>query len=49
MPLIRHSAAIVYRPRGPVILVVLTYRPKIQPAASRRLGASLARLVLSRR
>jgi hypothetical protein len=42
---IRHTAAIVYGPREPKIVVLLTYRHKIDPAASLALGARLARLV----
>jgi hypothetical protein len=42
---IRHTAAIVYRPSGPKIVVLLTYRQKIDPAASLALGARLAALV----
>lgn len=42
---VRHSAAIVYGPRGPVIAVVLTWRPKIRGAASRALGGALIRAV----
>jgi hypothetical protein len=39
---LRHSAAIVYGARGPTIVVVLTYRPKLRPEAA----ATLARRVL---
>lgn len=39
---IRHTAALVYGARGPTIVVVLTYRPKLRPEAS----ATLARRVL---
>jgi hypothetical protein len=41
---LRHSAALVYGPRGPVIVVVLTYRPGLVPADSQVLGARVARL-----
>jgi hypothetical protein len=40
-----HTAAIVYGPRGPKIVVVLTYRSGIRVAEARRLGASVYRLV----
>jgi hypothetical protein len=39
---IRHSAAIVYGPEGPTIVVVLAYRPGLARAAA----ANLARLVV---
>lgn len=42
---IRHTAAILYGPRGPTIVVLLTYRSKIDPGASLALGRQLARLV----
>jgi beta-lactamase class A len=42
----RHSAALVYAPTGPVVVVALTYRPGIDPGGSRRFGARLARLAL---
>ena len=35
---LRHSAAIVYGPRGPTILVVLTYRARLPLADARELG-----------
>jgi hypothetical protein len=35
---VRHSAAIVYGPRGATILVVLTYRPKLAVAEARELA-----------
>ena len=35
---LRHSAAVVYAPGGPRIVVLLTYRPAIQPHASVVLG-----------
>ena len=42
----RGTAAIVYLPRGPKIVVVLAYKPpKIDPRAARALGAKVARLV----
>lgn len=37
----RHSAAVVYGPRGPVILVALTYQPGLPRAAAARFGAEL--------
>ena len=37
---VRHTAAILYRPSGPVIVVVLTFRPdEVSLTASRTLGA----------
>jgi hypothetical protein len=44
---LRHSAAIVYTVRGPVIVVVLTYRPTIRPLASRSLAERVLRAVLT--
>ena len=41
---VRHSAAIVYGPRGPTILVVLTYRARLPLADARRLGARFVRI-----
>jgi hypothetical protein len=43
---LRHSAAIVYLPAGPLIVVVLTYRPDLRPQESRALGARTIRLLL---
>ena len=37
----RHSAAIVYTPRGPVVVVALTYRTGLTRTAAARLGAEL--------
>jgi hypothetical protein len=34
----RHTAAIVYGPRGPRIVVILTYAPGLQLATARELG-----------
>jgi len=42
---IRHTAAILYGPRGPKIVVLLTYRSKIDAGASLALGRRLAQLV----
>ena len=42
---IRHTAALVYGPGAPKIVVLLTYRRKIDPAASLSLGGELARLL----
>jgi Beta-lactamase enzyme family len=42
---LRHSAAIVYRPSGPMIAVVLTYRPGLRHADALALGAAVARLI----
>jgi beta-lactamase class A len=41
----RGSAALAYLKSGPKIVVVLTYRPDVDDAASKRLGAEVARLV----
>jgi hypothetical protein len=43
---LRHSAAIVYGPHGPTILVVLTYRPGLSLAEARELGRRVVRLTL---
>jgi hypothetical protein len=42
---LRHSAAVVYRPSGPVIAVVLTYRPGLRHADSLAVGRELVRLI----
>jgi hypothetical protein len=42
---LRHTAAIVYGRRGPVIVVVLTYRPGLALAEARALGSRVARLL----
>ncbi|HEU0337677.1 MAG TPA: serine hydrolase [Gaiellaceae bacterium] len=42
----RHSAALVYAPAGPVVVVALTYRRGIDPAGSRRFGARVGRIAL---
>ena len=42
---VRHTAAIVYTRRGPTIAVLLTYRPRLDPSASRALGARLVDLL----
>ncbi len=39
------SAAIVYLPTGPKIVVVLAYKPEIERASARSLGEQVARLV----
>ena len=41
----RGGAALAYLPSGPKVVVVLTYRPRIDAAASKRLGVQVARLV----
>jgi len=41
----RGTAAIVYLPRGPKIVVVLVYRPKLEPRDAKALGTKVARLV----
>jgi hypothetical protein len=41
---LRHTAAMVYGARGPVIVIVLTYRPEIVPADSLALGRQVALL-----
>jgi beta-lactamase class A len=40
----RHTAALVYLPDGPKVVVVLTYRPDLAPRDSRRLAAAVAAL-----
>jgi Beta-lactamase enzyme family len=45
---IRHTAAITYGPAGPRILVVLTYSPNLNPAASSALGRRVVALVNGR-
>jgi hypothetical protein len=42
---LRHSAAVVYRPSGPVIVVVLTYRPDLRHADSLALGRAAASVI----
>jgi hypothetical protein len=42
---LRHSAAVVYRPSGPVIAVVLTYRPGLRHGDSLAVGRELVRLI----
>jgi beta-lactamase class A len=42
---LRHTAAIVYGRRGPVIVVVLTYRPELAQADALALGTRVVRLV----
>jgi len=37
----RHSAAVVYTPRGPVVVVALTYRPGLTRASAARFGGRL--------
>jgi hypothetical protein len=41
---VRHSAAIVYGPSGPTILVVLTYRPRLALSEARELARRFVRL-----
>lgn len=43
-----HTAAIVYTPRGPRIVVVLTYRDGLRIVEARALGARVARAALPR-
>jgi beta-lactamase class A len=43
----RHSAAVVYTERGPVVLVLLTYRSGLTRSQAARLGADLVRLATS--
>jgi hypothetical protein len=45
---VRHTAAIVYGRRGPVIVVVLSYRPRIDSAGSRALARKVITLLRSR-
>ena len=40
----RHSAAVVYTPRGPVVVVALTYRPGLTRAAAAAFGGRLIRI-----
>jgi beta-lactamase class A len=40
----RHSAAVVYTSRGPVVVVALTYRPGVRRSEAAVLGADLIRL-----
>jgi beta-lactamase class A len=40
----RHSAALIYGPSGPVIVVALTYRPGVSRRAAAQLGAELVRI-----
>lgn len=41
----RHSAAVIYTARGPIVLVLLTYRSGLTRPQAARLGAELVRLV----
>lgn len=43
----RHSAAIVYTDSGPVVVVALTYRPRLALSAATRLGADLVTIATS--
>jgi hypothetical protein len=43
----RHSAALVYAPDGPVVVVVLTYRPGLTQSEALGPGRRVARLALS--
>ena len=42
----RHTTAIVYGPRGPVAVTILTYRQDLPLSDAKRLGQAVARLVL---
>lgn len=42
---VRHSAAIVYEPDGPKIVVLLTYAPNLDFATAEASGARLVRLL----
>jgi hypothetical protein len=42
---LRHTAAVVYTPSGPVIAVLLTYRPGLRHSDSLALGRGLVRLI----
>jgi beta-lactamase class A len=44
----RHTAAIVYGPTGPRIVVVLTYAPSLPLATARRLGRAVVTVIASR-
>ena len=37
----RHSAAVVYTSRGPVVVVALTYQPRLTRSSAARLGTAL--------
>ncbi len=43
----RHSAAVVYTARGPVVVAVLTYQPRLARSAAARLGAELVTIATS--
>jgi beta-lactamase class A len=45
---VRHTAAIAYGKRGPVIVVVLTYRPRVDAARAAVLGREVVALLRSR-
>lgn len=42
---LRHSAAVAYRPSGPVVAVLLTYRPGLRHSEALSLGHGVARLL----
>jgi hypothetical protein len=42
---VRHTAALIYGPSGPKIVVVLTYRPRISLASAQQFGARIVELV----
>jgi beta-lactamase class A len=44
----RHTAAIVYGPSGPRIVVVLTYAPNLRPETALRLGREVVNAISSR-
>jgi beta-lactamase class A len=41
----RHTTAVVYGPRGPVVLTILTYRPELTLDDAQRLGTAVTRLL----
>lgn len=41
----RHTTAVVYGPRGPLAMTILTYRPDIALPDAQQLGAAVARLL----
>jgi uncharacterized protein (DUF2267 family) len=43
----RHSAAVLYTARGPVVVVVLTYRERLTLSAAQQLAQRVLRVALS--
>ena len=44
----RHTAAIVFGPRGPVVIVLLTYRDGLTAPEAQRLGRRVLAVALGR-